>query len=57
MIGQIISVTDQTVIPGEISYPKGPFVYTNEIHCQWTVQVDHPLLVQLSFTEFDLEDG
>ena len=57
MIGQIIIVTDNTVKQGEISYPEYPDVYMNEVHCQWAVQVDHPLLVQLSFMEFDLEQG
>ena len=55
IIGQIITVTDSTGTPGEISYPSHPGVYTSEVHCQWTVQVDHPLVVQLSFMEFDLE--
>ena len=57
MIGQIIIVTDNTVKQGEISYPEYPGVYTNEVHCQWAVQVDHPMLVQLDFMEFDLEQG
>ena len=57
MIGQIIIVTDNTVKQGEISYPEYPGVYTNEVHCQWAVQVDHPMLVQLAFMEFDLEQG
>ena len=57
MIGQILMVTGNTVTQAVMSSPNYPGMYTNEIHCRWTVQVERPLLVQLSFLEFDLEQG
>ena len=57
MIGQVITVNSSTTEHDEIVSPHYPKVYHNNVYCQWTIQADQGMLVQLSFVEIDLEDG
>ena len=42
---------------GEIKSPGYPLNYANELDCQWIINVDKGLGVQINFTAFDLETG
>ena len=42
---------------GELTSPSYPKSYPNNADCQWHLNVDDDFLVQLSFVEFDVEDG
>ena len=57
MIGQIITVDNITTPHDAIVSPHYPGAYPNDVHCQWMVQADQGMLVQLSFVELDVEDG
>ena len=42
---------------GEITSPGHPLPYGNDLDCQWHVNVNEGFVVQLTFIEFDVEDG
>ena len=42
---------------GEFTSPNYPSPYPNDADCQWHINVDDGFVVQLTFVEFDLEDG
>ena len=52
MIGKEI----RNSVAGEILSPNYPDHYPSRAYCQWVVEVDDDSLVQLTFTEFDLEE-
>ena len=41
----------------EIKSPGHPLNYANRLDCQWIINVDKGLGVQINFTLFDLETG
>ena len=42
---------------GELTSPGYPSSYPNDADCQWHINVDVGFTVQLTFIEFDVEDG
>mgnify|MGYP003309862849 CR=1 FL=1 len=42
---------------GNISSPNYPSIYSSNSYCKWLVSVADGSLVQLTFENFDLEDG
>ena len=42
---------------GEILSPNHPGEYPSDADCQWHIEVNAGQLVQLTFIEFDMEDG
>ena len=44
-------------LTGELTSPSYPESYPNNADCQWNIRVDDEFLVQLTFVEFDVEDG
>ena len=44
-------------LTGEISSPNYPESYPNDADCQWHIIVDDGYVIQLTFPEFDVEDG
>ena len=42
---------------GEITSPGHPFSYADDSDCQWQISVDEGFVVELTFLDFDVEDG
>ena len=42
---------------GEITSPDYPSTYPNNADCQWHINVNDGFVVQLTFVEFDVQDG
>ena len=42
---------------GEVLSPNYPAPYDNDADCQWHITVDVGFVIQLTFHEFDVEDG
>ena len=42
---------------GELTSPNYPLDYPNDADCQWHIKVDDGFTIQLTFIDFNVEDG
>ena len=42
---------------GEITSPGHPFSYPDDSDCQWQISVDEGFVVELTFIDFNVEEG